>query len=166
MALYIPSDIANIIFEYYAQMRDMKWIPFIDIQSGKLKWKINIYSAKYNNINNLLKHKKQNLPNDIIIDISVLMGGETIDIYNRLGKCICLKKEQYADKYQMIIPISKLYIEYTDENSIYSIFCLIFGRSTLRRFDYEIYQDGNIHSSLIDIHKFGYNAYSIIIEKY
>ncbi len=166
MALYIPSDVTNIIFEYYAQLQNMKWIPFIDVKSGKLQWKVNTYSAKYNNINKLLKHRKQNLPNDIIIDISVVMGGETIDMYNRLGKCICLKKEQYINKYQMIIPISKLYIEYTDENSIYSIFCLIFGRSTLRRFDYEIYQDGNIHSNLLDIRKFGYNAYSIIIEKY
>ena len=54
MSLHIPSDVANIILEYYAQMRDMKWAPFIEPKTGKLKWKTNKYSAKYDNINKLL----------------------------------------------------------------------------------------------------------------
>ena len=59
MSLHIPSDVANIIFEYYAQMRDLKWTPFIEPKTGKLKWKANKYSAKYDNMNKLLEYTLQ-----------------------------------------------------------------------------------------------------------
>jgi len=38
MSLHIPSDITNIIFDYYAQLKDLKWTPFIDGKTGKLNW--------------------------------------------------------------------------------------------------------------------------------
>jgi hypothetical protein len=167
MSLDIPSDVANIILEYYAQMRDMKWAPFIEPKTGKLKWKVNKYSAKYDNINKLLKHRKDNLPHGISFDIDIVRNGETIDTYNTIGTSICLKIEHYINDYQVIIPISKLYIDFIDEFGFkHSLFCSIFGRSTLRRFDYDVYQDGNIHSTLLDIHIFNKNSYSLVIEKY
>ncbi len=167
MSLHIPSDISNIILEYYAQIRDMKWTPFIDGKTGKLKWKMNKYSAKYDTLNKLLKHKKDNLPDDVSFDIDVVRNGETIDAYNTIGTCICLKTRHYVNIYQMIISSSKLYIEFTDVfNFKYSLVCSITGRSTLRKFDYDVYQDGTIHSTLIGFRKFGNDAYSLVIEKY
>ena len=167
MTTYIPADITNIILEYYSQMRDMKWAPFIDIKTGKLKWRVNKYSAKYDNIHKLLKHRKEHLRNNINIDINILANGVTLDSYNRMGTCIVLKIEHIVKKYQIIIPKTYLYIEYFDTNKFkHSIFCSIFGKSTLYRFDYDVYQDRNIHSMLIDISKFGNNNYSLVLEKY
>lgn len=167
MSLHIPSDVSNIIFEYYAQIRDMKWIPFIDPKTGKLKWKVNKYSAKYNNMNKLLEFRKDNPLNDINIDIDIVRSGELLEGYNALGTCIYLKKIHFVNKYQVILLITQLYIEYVDEDNFkHSLFCSKFGRSTLRRFDYDVYQDGNIHGTLLDIHIFDKNAYSLVIEKY
>lgn len=163
----LPTDVINIILEYYSQIRDMKWHPFIDNKTGQLKWKVNRYSAKYDNIHKLLKHRKDNLRHDINIDINIVANGVAIDLYNTIGTCIVLKIEHIVTKYQMVIPKTHLYIEYFDTNEFkYSIFCSIFGRSTLRRFDYDVYQDNNIHSMLIDIHKFSRNNYSLVLEKY
>lgn len=167
MTTYIPADISNIILDYYSQVRDMKWTPFIEPKSGKLKWKVNKYSAKYDNINKLLKHRKNHLRHDISIDINILANRVTLDLYNTIGTCIVLKIEYIVTKYQMVIPKTYLYIEYFDTNEFkYSIFCSIFGRSTLYRFDYDVYQDNNIHSMLIDVHKFGNNHYLLVLEKY
>ncbi len=171
MSLYIPADVSNIIFKYYAQLRDMKWTPFIDKKNGKLKWKVNEYSAKYDNINKLLKHRKDNLCDNVNIDVEIRMRGEIIDFISTFGTCICLKTtykvEHYVDNYQIIITKSDLYIEYYDSNNFkYSIFCSKFGRSTLRRYEFDIYQDGNIHSNLLDIYIINKNNYSLVIEKY
>jgi len=51
----LPSDVTNIILEYYSQLNNMKWQPFIETSSGKLKWKVNKYSIKYRNINRIYK---------------------------------------------------------------------------------------------------------------
>ena len=168
MTIYIPADISNIILDYYSQLRDMKWRPFIDVQTGKLKWKVNRYSAKYDNIHKLLKHRKDNLYHDILLDISQVNNvGETNNAYQTIGSFICLKIEHYANNYQMIVPISKFYIEFINDHGFkHSLFCSIAGRSTLRRFDYDVYQDGIIHSTLIDFTKFSSNGYSLVIEKY
>jgi hypothetical protein len=171
MSLHIPSDVSNIILEYYAQLQDLQWTPFIEPKTGKLKWKANKYSTKYNNMNKLLKHRKDNLCHDISIDVDIVRNGFTTDRYRKLGTCIYLKTkynvESFVDNYQIIIPKSCLYIEYVDQDNFkHSLFCSIFGRSTLRRFDYDIYQDGNIHSILLDFRKFDNSTYSLVIEKY
>jgi len=168
MTTYIPSDVSNHILMYYAQIRNMKWVPFIDIKSGKLIWKVNKYSTKYDNINKILKHRKDNVRHDISIDINIMINGEIIGFYNKIGTCICVKiqKKNFVNQYQ-IIPITHLYMEYNDENNFkYSIFFSIFGRSTLIRFDYNVYQDSNIYSTLIDISKISKTSYSIFLEKY
>ncbi len=166
MSIYIPADVTNLIFEYYAQMRDMEWTPFIDVKTGKLIWKVNKYSAKYDNMNKLLKHRKDNLRHDISINVSLVYNIETISLYNTTGSCIVLRTYNYVNKYQRIIPITHLYTEFVDNNNCkYSIFYSIFGRSTLPRFDYHIHQDNNIHSSLIDISKLGKTSYSFTLVK-
>jgi hypothetical protein len=114
-----------------------------------------------------MKHKKNNLPDVVSFDIDVVRNGEIIDTYNAIGTSICLKIIHFVNIYQVIIPISKLYIEFTDEFGFkHSLFCSIFGRSSLRRFDFDVYQDGNIHSTLIDFRKVSSNAYSLVIEKF
>jgi hypothetical protein len=167
MSLHIQTDVVNIILEYYAQMRDMKWAPFIEPKTGKLKWKVNKYSAKYDNMNKMLKHKKDNLPDDISFDIDIVRNDEIIDTYNTIGTSICLKIKHCVNNYQTIIPMSKLYIEFINDLGFkHSLFCSIAEGSTLRRFDYDVYQDGIIHSTLIDFTKFSSNGYSLVIEKY
>jgi hypothetical protein len=167
MSLHIPSDISNIILEYYAQLKDLKWVPFVEPKTGKLKWKVNKYSAKYDNINKLLEFRKNNLLKDISFDIDIVRNGETIDRYNTIGTCIYLKKIHFVNKHKAIVLITQLYIEYIDEDNFkHSLFCSIYGRSILCRFDYDVYQDGNIHSTLIDFYIFNKNAYSLVIQKY
>jgi hypothetical protein len=165
MSFYIPSDITNIIFDYYAQLKDLKWKPFIDGKTGKLKWKINKYSAKYDTLNKLMKHKKDNLPDDVSFDIDVLRDdGERIYTYNAIGTSIYLKTEYYVNCFKASIPVSNLYIQFTDDFGFkHSLFCSICGRSSLRRFDFDVYQDGTIHSILIDIIRVNINAYSLVI---
>ena len=53
----LPTDVINIILDYYSQLRerDMKWMPFIDTTTGKLKWKVNKNSTKYDNIKQTLR---------------------------------------------------------------------------------------------------------------
>lgn len=172
----LPTDVINIILDYYSQLResDMKWTPFIETTTGKLKWKVNKNSTKYDNIHKLLTHRKDHIRHDISIDINIVANSVTLDSYNTIGTCIVLQIEyiehnyQFIEhNYQMIVPKTYLYIEYFDINKFkYSTFYSIFGRSTLRRFDYDVYQDNNIHSMLIDIHKFGNNYYSLVLEKY
>lgn len=48
-AIHIPHEITNLIFDYYAQLTDMRWRPFIDCNTGKLKWRINKHSTKFKN---------------------------------------------------------------------------------------------------------------------
>lgn len=166
MSLYIPANITNIIFEYYSQMNNLRWTPFVDVKTGKLKWIVNKYSAKYDNINKLIKHRQENLLQEIYIDVAIVRNGETIDFYNTIGTSISIKTKFVVNKYQIIIPISYFYIEFTDEyNFKYSMFCSLYGRS-IKKIEYEVYQDGNIHSNLIDILIFGKTNYSLVLEKY
>jgi len=53
----LPSDVTNIILDYYSQMNDMKWQPFIETSTGKLKWKVNKHSTKYKNIEKILTNQ-------------------------------------------------------------------------------------------------------------
>jgi len=55
--------------------------------------KMNKYSAKYDTLNKLLKHRQQNLLRDIAIGIAVVRNGETNDYYNTIGRSICIKNK-------------------------------------------------------------------------
>jgi hypothetical protein len=164
MSLHIPSDVANIILEYYAQLRDMKWTPFIEPKTGKLKWKTNKYSAKYDNMNNLLKHRKDNLRLDKNIEIVVVQNYQTIDRYNTTGTSICLKTDYYMDK--EYYPIYHSYIEYVDESNVkYSTLCLSSPIEPTFKLHYDVYKDSNIDSTLINILLLDMDSLSLILEK-
>jgi hypothetical protein len=163
MSLHIPSDVANIIFEYYAQMRDLKWTPFIEPKTGKLKWKANKYSAKYDNMNKLLEFRKDNLRKDKNIEIIMVQNYQTIDRFNTTGTSICLKTDYYMniDYY----PIHQLYIEYVDESNIkYSTFCSSSGIGPIYKLDYNVYRDRSIHSKLISMLSLDMDSFSLILE--
>jgi hypothetical protein len=164
MSLHIPSDVANIIFEYYAQIRDLKWVPFIEPKTGKLKWKMNKYSAKYDDMNKLLKHRKDNLRNDKNIEIILVQNYQTIDRFNTTGTSICLKTDYYMGiEYY---PIHKFYIEYVDEYNVkYSIFCSSSTIGAIYKLDYTVYRDSIIHSTLINMLSLDMNSLSLILEK-
>jgi len=165
MTLYIPANITNIIFEYYAQMNDHRWATFIGVKTGENKRRVNKYSTKYDNINKLLEHKQKNLVHNINIDVDIMRYGEIINSYNTIGTCICLKTDNIIDR-KIIVPISYMYIEFIDENNYkYNCFYSISRRCALRN-RYHIYQDGNIHSILIDYGNFDKTHYSITLEKY
>jgi hypothetical protein len=167
MSLHIPSDIANIILEYYSQMRDMKWVPFIDVKNGKLKWKVNKHSAKYDNMNKLLKHREVYPCQDISIR-ATNVGSETINDYNTIGTIICLKKPYLVNQYQMLYPICTIYVEFIDNYGFKnSFFCSIklVSLFSLCKKEYDVYQDGHIRSMLYDF-QYENNTYSLIIAKY
>jgi hypothetical protein len=169
MTLYIPADITNIILEYYAQLNDLLWAPFVDVKTGELKRRLNKYSTKYDNINKLIEYRQNNLINDINIDVIVHNNGEETDFYNTVGTCIYTKIK--VCKFNMIIPISNLYIEFTDEyNFKYSVFCSTYG-SSLRRIDnndisYDVYQDSNLHSTLTSMRIFDKTTFTLVLEKF
>lgn len=164
MTLHIPSDVANIILEYYAQIRGMKWAPFIEPKTGKLKWKTNKYSAKYDNMNKLLKHKKDNLRLDKNIEIVIVQHNQLIYRFNTIGTSICLKKDYYMNS--ILYPIHHLYIECVDESNVkYSTFCSTSRTGPIYKLDYNVYSDSNIHSTLISILSFDMNSLSLILEK-
>lgn len=168
MSLYIPSEVANIIFEYYAQIRDLKWTPSIDIKTGKLKWKTNKYSAKYDNMNKLMKHRNDNIYKDISLSIHQIRGHATINYYNTFGTIIYLKKTHYVNRYQIIVAKSTIYVEFIDEHGFKNSF-FYSTELSLRKSQYDVYQDGNIHSILYDFDKCSElfdNEYSLVIEKY
>lgn len=169
MTLYIPDDIVNIIFEYYAQMHDLRWAPFIDVKTGKTKKRVNKYSTKYNNINKLLEHRSKNLVHAINIDVDITRYGETIDSYSTIGTSICLKSKYLNNsRFQSLT----LYVEFIDKYNFknyafYSItlFTLIPGISMIDRVEYYNYQDGNIHST-INCEIFDKTHYSLVLEKF
>ena len=164
MSLHIPSDVANIIFEYYAQMRDIKWVPFIEPKSGKLKWKMNKYSAKYDNMNKLLMYRKDNLRLDKNIEIILVQNYHTTDRFNTTGTSICLKTDYYMNK--EYYPIHQLYIECVDESNVkYSTFCSTSRIGPTYKLDYNVYTDSNIHSMLTSILSLDTNSLSLILEK-
>ncbi len=165
MSLYIPSNVINIIFEYYAQLNDLRWAPFVDVKTGATKRRVNKYSTKYDNINKLLEHRQKNLVHNINIDVDIMGYGEIIDSYNTIGTRICLKIEHISD-YRTMIPILDSYIEFIDKyNNKYSVFYSTIGRLALRN-KYDIYEDGNIYGILIDYSNFDKTHYSITLEKF
>lgn len=168
MSTYIPSEITNIILEYYAQLNNLKWQPFIDQKTGKLKWKVNKYSLTYENINKLLEHKKNNLVSNISIDVSLEMGGETINFYDTIGTCISLKHEYFPSTKYKYIPRSILYISFPDDYGFKNyIFCSVVGKSTLLgRMYHDIYQDDNNYGIITYLSSFNSTTYSIVIEKW
>lgn len=167
----LPSDVLNLILEYYSQMRDMKWTPFIDDKSGKLAWKVNKYSAKYDNIDKLLKFRKNNLKCDVLLDIELIHNRNEIDWYESIiGTIIYLKTVYHVNKYQMIEPTSYIYIEYYVEDCKHSIFCPLGYNITnlwYKKTHYDdVYQDTNIYAFVNEFRRLGTHAYQLTIEKY
>ena len=170
----LPSDILNLILEYYSQLRDMKWTPFIDDTTGKLIWKVNKYSAKYDNINKLLDYRKYALIHaihDIQLDIELIHNRNEIDLYySELGTIKYLKTYHPVNKYQMIIPTSYVYIEYCIEDSNYSLFCSLRNNITNLGYknthDVDVYQDNNIYAKVNELRRLGTDAFHLTIEKY
>lgn len=162
MTLYIPANITNIIFEYYAQMNDHRWATFIDVKTGENKRRVNKYSTKYDNINRLLKDRISNLVDIININVSVVSNNEIIDNYNTIGTSITMYRE-FIDIY---CTPRLTYMEFIDEyNFKYYVFCSpVFASSRSNKYD--IYQDGNIYSSLINIRYINKNSCLLVMEKF
>lgn len=160
----LPSDITNIILDYYSQLRDMKWRPFIDPSSGKLSWKVNQYSTQYDNIHKLLKHRKDHLRETINIHVDMIFSREEIDLYNVSGTCICLSTKYEVTKYKLIISQSYFYIEYEYDNSRYTTFCSKNYGITNNIFD--VYQDNYLFCSLNQLFKIDNSNYRLFLEKY
>jgi hypothetical protein len=157
MSLHIPSNVTNIIFEYYAQMNDLQWAPFVDVKTGEIKNRVNKYSTKYDNINKLLEHRKKNLVDNIKIDVAIMSYDEIIDRYHTTGTCICLKIEHISD-YKNMISILDLYLEFIDKyNNKCYVFYSVIGKHSIR--NYDIYQYGNKHGNLIEYVNFAKKHY-------
>jgi hypothetical protein len=167
MSIYIPCHIANIILEYYAQMKQLKWIPFIDAKTGKLIWKVNKYSIKYANINNMIAFRKYNSPHDINININITRENDEIDSFNIIGKCICVNKKYCMNKSTSALSvIREIYIEYIDQDNFnHALFCSVLRKKARMR-RYDVYQDGVIYSLLVSLTLFNGIEYSIVLDKY
>ena len=163
----LPADVINIILEYYSQMRDMKWRPFIENKTGQLKWKVNKYSANYHYLNNVLEYRKSNDKEIVNMYVELHNDFAVFDIYDTYGTIIPLKKEYIVNKWNVITPKTTMYIEFTDEhNNKYNIMYAVFYRSTLFRLDYDIYVDNTIFGELFEFHNFGNNNITMSMYKY
>jgi hypothetical protein len=163
----LPADVINIILEYYSQMRDMKWRPFIENKSGQLKWKVNKYSTNYHYLNNVLEYRKSNDKQIVNMYVELHNDFAVFDIYDTYGTIIPLKKEYIVNKWNVVTPKTTMYIEFTDEhNNKYNIMYAVFYRSTLFRLDYDIYVDNTIFGELFEFHNFGNNNITMSMYKY
>lgn len=167
MSLQLPADVSNIIFDYYAQLRDLKWCPFIDGKTGKLIWKVNKYSAKYDNIHKTLKYRKDNLRENITVYIEIMKNNEIINSFCTPGTCVTFRTAYIIKNYdtyaQVLRSSNRSYIQYSYPcNSVHSLFY----SSGVRSFGIDIYQDGNIYANLIEITQFIENEYLLVFETY
>lgn len=167
MSLYIPADVINIIFEYYAEIRDLKWCPFIDAKTGKLIWKVNKYSTNYNYVNNVIQYRQSNEKQDMNIYVELHNDFAMVDMYETYGTLILLKKEYIVNKWNVVTPKTTMYLEFTDEhNNTYNIMYAVFYKSTLFRLDYDIYTDNTIFGELFEYHDFQENNITVSMYKY
>lgn len=163
----LPADVINIILEYYSQMRDMKWRPFIENKTGQLKWKVNKYSTNYHYLNNVLEYRKSNDKQIVNMYVELHNDFAVFDIYDTYGTIIPLKKEYIVNKWNVVTPKTTMYIEFTDEhNNKYNIMYAVFYRNTLFRLDYDIYVDNTIFGELFEFHNFGNNNITMSMYKY
>lgn len=167
MLQHIPGDVTNIILDYYAQLRDLKWIPFIDLKTGKLLWKVNKYSTKYEYMNKCLKYEKENRKTYLDLDIIVERSNMMLYTYYTIGHVIPLKTDYYVDKWNMIKRKTYLYFEFKDEdNYTHYVFCGVNGHSALIRNDYQVYLDNAIFGNIGRIYIFGENTFALYLDKY
>jgi hypothetical protein len=168
MSIHIPSDIANIILEYYAQMRDMKWTPCIDTKTGKLKWKVNKYSNKYFHNNRVLKYRKNNPRYDINIILYIIRNAAYMGEYRTMGTCIYLQTVYHYQRNDVVVPVHELYIEFYDENNVKcSVFCSITENKLLFKGTRRIYiGDDTKFGILRHLAKRDEHNYSIYLDKY
>lgn len=66
----LPAVLINKILEYKSEMCNNSWIPYLD-KNDKIKFKINKY-AKRNNIKNVLLHKLNNPPRNMLIELNTI----------------------------------------------------------------------------------------------
>jgi len=189
--MLLPSDILNIIFDYYSQLRDMNWTPFIDDKTGKLTWKVNKYSAKYDNIHKLLEYRKNNPRCDILLyvydnDIDIIMGtvvylntfhvisvvkkGFEIDNPIMLQDVISSTKYNNYIEYTFRRLVSYIYIEYCIKDSKYFLFCSLLNNSGILCFskinNYAVYQETNIYNKVTILERLNYNEYLLNIKNF
>ena len=62
----LPTDVINIILDYYSQLRES------ETTTGKLKWKVNKNSTKYDNIKQTLNHHRLFPPRKLCLDTYVV----------------------------------------------------------------------------------------------
>ena len=166
MLQHIPGDVTNIILDYYSQLRDLKWVPFIDSKTGKLLWKVNKYSIKYEYMNKLLKNKTENHIGMIDIDIFIRSNNPLINQYSTIGSVIPLKTEYYVNKWNVIKRTTILYFEFIDDdNCVNYTFCRVLGNSSLCDMDFYVYVGGRLFGSLEFIHMPEFKVYGLYIDK-
>lgn len=166
MSSYIPSDIINIIFDYYAQLKNMYWTPFIYNKTGKIGWKFNKYSKKISNINKLLNYRGENLKRNVNIEIDVLYENELINYYNTTGYFIKLR-----EYYILNTLITDIYIEFIDENNFKNyLFCSITKRNLYNKSykrNNNVFIGNCIHGELFRLEiSNNNNNFIIVLDKY
>ena len=53
----LPTDLANIVYSYVAQMNDWMWIPYVDVKTERRSKKVNVHCTKLGTLSSLLRHK-------------------------------------------------------------------------------------------------------------
>jgi hypothetical protein len=171
--LNFPSDIKNIILDYWSQLNNRKWSPFIESKNEKLIWKVNKYSSKYKNINCMLIYKKHNPIKNIYVDVHMLNGIEISDrIYGTLGTILPLKRVYIVNKWDIIVSCDAYYMQFIIGKYLYSVF-YIAKYNYIFKNEYDIYINEYIENTENTLYgTFEYvtgideNLYAIEIRRY
>lgn len=112
----LPVVLINKILEYKSEICNNSWIPYLD-KNDKIKFKINKY-ANRNNIKNVLLHKLNNPPTNILIELDAPL-----------------------DNYSIIETTTTICFLYYNKNNVAKYFMVLY-RKDKNQYDYLYYQYG------------------------
>ena len=178
MSLNLPTDITNIIFDYVAQLKNLKWIPYVDKKSGKLRWKYSKYKKyvcddfyiikicnEFPKINICiedilyLKTTKLFIKKPIDLTVIIYRFNQLINEYfinGYLVKFRMVDSTPFCERYK-----SDYYFEFTDENGNNLYLYRKIGSPG------DVYMDNTLYGELLDFRSDSlYNFGIIRIDKF
>lgn len=174
--MFIPSDIVNIILEYYAELRGLKWCPMVNAKTGKLSWKVNKYSSNYSNICRTLEFKTNNQIKEVSINCVITETGTrqngyifsnelTIDRFTVNGS---IKKIMEEELYHSPVIIKRIwYIEFVNGYNQYKVSLSDYPSRWSDYFMGEVYKNGKKYGIIVETSASGIlgNVIDLYIDK-
>lgn len=145
MQTSLPSDVLNIIFEYYSQLCNMKWTPFIETHTGKLKWKVNKHCEELNQFT--IDFYKYRQTNEVNILFKLFSANQAANTFITTGNLVTFRYKKNNKKRVWYFQIHDSH----DSSVIYSSFVII--KDLVMGVENYMYCNGNIFGIVSDIYR-------------